>query len=667
MTVLLITIIIIIAFLCSTYGWGSMIARFAYGENDCHWAFLSALGLTCLIFSGGLLNALSLAYKEALYILFGAGIAFVLIDLYQRTRKRAVMTEASSRAPVDLLCYVLSIIIILGSAAFLIATLLPSNIFNFHDDFHLYLVRPFYMLQTGTLGGNPYEILGIESLGTQSFLQAFILMLFPVEFVNGLDAVFCFILSAFLLVAIAKSIQVHGLYLMLSLMALIAINPQTVNIAPLYSGTVMMLGMFIASAQSEGSLHETETGAGLRKTIPLAMFASALISLKMTFVIIVVVYSVLYFSMLLLFTRDRKHTIGRIVCFIASVSLFLLPWAAVYWEKYWHIFQHFLNGNILDTFGTSEVFSLRSSVVQLFSTDTLLYGGSYLDYGLVMIMLFLACVLSVYSFIKNNSSQFKIYTILVFASAISSIVSYFLNTLFFHPETALRYSCPAFIASLPLAALLLGSLLGVFKHNATDSMQNINIKRLIITSTLIILHLLLLVVFSNSLLERVSRAYYKRTTISFPLVDNPAYIKYNTYALSDEARKLVQGIQDITKHEQIILAWISKPFHLDFARNKIYTVSELGLFNPGLDIPRTENPEDIRAYLKKQGVRYVLWEFVGEGMKSNQQLKARLHSPFSTYQKIAEYNMYFRGMLLSIAKASNILYDKDGIVLFDLE
>ena len=76
---------VIIAFLVSTYGWGWMLARISYRDDDQHWAFLSALGLSCLIFLGGILNALRIAYVGGLYVIFGIGIVFTFLHCFDVT------------------------------------------------------------------------------------------------------------------------------------------------------------------------------------------------------------------------------------------------------------------------------------------------------------------------------------------------------------------------------------------------------------------------------------------------------------------------------------------------------------------------------------------------------------------------------------------------------
>jgi hypothetical protein len=660
--IFLLSVLIILSFLVSTFGWGSQIVKLSYGDTNCHWSFMSALGLATWIFLGGLLNMLRLAYWGSLCFLFCAGIGLTFLH-FRRSRNYIVHTLDSSRTIADRSLYLLSLIVIFSTVSFSIATLMPSNMFNYSDDFQLYLVRPFYMLQTGTLSGNPFEILGIESLGAQSFLQAFIVALFHPEYVNGFDIVFCFILTAFLLVGIADTLKVHGFYLMMSVLALILINPQVVNISPVYSGSTMVLGTIFASILLTNFLVNHETKSVFRALIPFALFLSALVSLKFTFVITAGLYSILFLLFLSSYMNKKKVFISISYCIIL-VLIFLLPWFVCYWEKYWLIIQHMLYGKIQGTLDSNGINSFKYMINKLFSPDNLFYGGSLLGYSFIMLILLILSVLSAYSLIVYKSTFFKANLIPVFAASLAGIVNFFANHYFFDINTSVRYSCPVFIAVLPLAFLLLGKNL-LFHSNSQDSKTKITLTVFGLRSVLVVLLVILIGCFWDVTKERINRGYHKRTAISFPIED-PNYLQYNKSALSKEVRDLVRSIQDKTDNGQTILAGISIPFHFDFSRNTIYYVHELGLFNPGLDIPNTGNPEDIRKSLKDKGIRYIIVADKGTWMKGFQKVDKDFISLYPVYKKIAENALYFRKMLIQLATMSNILYTEKGITLVDI-
>ena len=87
---------------------------------------------------------------------------------------------------VEVLLAVGLITLVIG---FAILTQFPPSAFNYHDDFQKYLAHPVRMLATGTLFGSPLSAIGSETLGGLAFLHAFPLLVAPVEYINGVDAI----------------------------------------------------------------------------------------------------------------------------------------------------------------------------------------------------------------------------------------------------------------------------------------------------------------------------------------------------------------------------------------------------------------------------------------------------------------------------------------------
>lgn len=652
-----------------------MLARISYRDNNQHWAYLSALGLSCLIFLGGILNALSIAYAGGLYVLFGIGIVFTVVALFRRRAINPIHRfEASSRGSFDLIFSSLSYIVILGAAAFLIVTLMPTNAFNYYDDFLKYFVRPFHMLQTGSLGGNPFDSLGFDSLGAQSFLQAFILAIFPIEYVNGFDSVFCFILTAFLLVGIAKTIKAHGLYLLVSLLALIIINPQVVNITAIYSGSVMILGMIFSSSL----LADPRSGSGIKsmvvRALPFALFVSALISLKMSFVFFVAIYSSIYFLIWLYFSRDKKHSAVIVAFIIVLILIFLLPWITVYRENYLYVLQHGFPSDPIEVSESNWFFFKSIMISQFLSSGYLLYGGSYFSYVFVMITLLMAGILSMCCVKRDENIAFRPYLISIFASGVAGVASYYFNTyITLDAESTLRFTCPVFIGTLPYSILILGSHLGLFHPDMRVNKPHPKAIQIGMTSMVIVLLIILIGFFWDNLQDRVRLAYYNRINLSFLLARDSLsidqYNRYNKYALSNKARDLMRSIQSNTEKGQAIFTWVDIPHHLDFTRNRIYTYTDSGIYNPRLwlNISFTNDPEDIRKYLKDMGIRYIMWQYNSKTMPSEESVRRSLMSTLPFYRKGVLYIVYFRKMIFALAEKSNVIYNSHGIILIDLE
>jgi len=470
---------------------------------------------------------------------------------------------------------------------------------------------------------------------------------------------------ASLLSGISQRLQAHGVYLLLAIAALILINPQTINIATLYSGSVMIVGMIFSSMILPDSSPPKEIKSLLMKSIPVAIFISALIALKTTLIVFAVLFFFLYFLILLIFINDKKLVIITTIMIAALVLLLLLPWIAIYRDNYWGIIQNILYTNQPDLFSGSN-YSSRSLITKSwFSSNRLYWGGSFLGYNILMLIMLMFSLLAAYASTKKKTVLPKPYLLAVLIACVVTIANYFITAFFWDPDTQIRYSCPVLIAILPLAILILGKQYDIPKSDVSVVACKGIFDRFRIPSVMLLILIIMVVFFGPALLERMSLVYHRRTVLAFPLP--MGYIGFNTTMFTEAARNDIRNVQNKTEENQKILAWVSVPFHLDFSRNKIFTVSEPGICNPWLRFPLNGSTEDIRKFIKDMGIRYVIWEYKGAALKKESEFNSYLRSPFLIYRKIAVYNLYFRKMLKALAEENRVIYNQNGIVIIDIQ
>ena len=668
----IVSILVILAFFISLYGWGRLVSKFLYPEDVGCWPYSVVLGLASWILLGGILNVIHLAYPVTLYAIFGLGVLLSLVFGFSWITK---VRPANSTWPtyqgeslrpfsgVNLLSYGLPLSLALVAVAFLVATLLPGDVFNYHDDFHTYFVRPVRMLQTGSMGGDSFDLLGIDSLGSQAFLQSFVVAGFPINYINGFDAILGFGLYAFLLIEIARRLEIHWVYIFSSLLIFIIINPQYTNVSALYSGSVLILALIFASCLLTRSYSNQNPRSSFLMAIPVAVLLSCLISLKLTFVVYSVFYFLVYFGLSILFSANRKlvAVIGAFTALVAIISI--TPWLVLHWPNY-SMLLGLAPAGLTDTMNTVDFFSRLTSgnfnkLLSLLSFDTLFWGGSYLDYNFVIVLLATALVISLYLLKSKQVEIEKRYLIPILSSCAAGIVSYFTNAYVFSSQLGVRYSCPVLIASLPAVLLLLGKYAvrhrtaGQVYKSGLSSVSRLGIMLLVSQGILVVL-------FSDVLIDRATRAYNAGTLVSFSI--HQGDVRYSKAALSDQSRESALSLQSKTEKGETILVWMSVPFHLDFARNRILTVMEPGLDNPWLNIPASENPESLVKYLRQLGVRYVMWEHAGYGMKTIREVLAQPSSHSSDFRN----NIYLRKTLTALANRSKILHYNDRIVVIDM-
>jgi hypothetical protein len=658
-----IAILTLLTFLISSYGLGLATMKWAVRDETNSFPLLTVIGVGCLIVMGGIMNLTGIAYPPAMYFLLLLGLMFFVIFFPQRFKMVQLLSRLStptdSTKNTNPLALLLPPLLVTLAVIFFAVTLLPTNVFNFGDDFQTYIPRPERMLQTGTLAGDPYEVLGLDSLGAQAFLQGFFLLKLPIEYLPGFDAVFSLGLAGALLVTVARKFNLNWVYATLSILTFLVINPQSVNLSALYSGVFVILGLLLTSCMLTERLNESRIAKPLGMAALAGLLISSLITLKTTLAFFAAIYCVLFCLGLFLITQNKRLVLILSVVIVLSVAIAILPWLLLYLPNYLTVINVFLH---TATETNANGFSLpKGNVSLLFSTHDLYYGGSTLHYGIITLMLIVLGISAVHFMLRSSRSQsHRRGNSLVAASACAAAIgTFFLDGMLFDPGTAVRYACPVLIATLPFA-LLVTSSNATFSHPSQQaSLAQTSFNIAVLAGTALVLAL-----FGSNLSDRLELAYNRRTTASFP-IKGPD-IQFNHYVLSEEARQNIHDIQYKTDAGATILAWISMPLHLDFAKNKIEIVTDPGLINPWLDMPLNGNSIDVAHYFKKHRVRYILWEFNKFGINSPNPYRKMLDSPYPVYRRIAERNLYLRNMLTSMMTGGTFLYNWDGFVLFDL-
>ena len=657
------SIIFFLFFLFACYGWGYAITRCSTFCKKDNFVFLSVVGIVCLVFLGGILNLARLAYPVALGILLLAGLTFFVIRYSSGARVWLTARQAGSLVTPGRLAQILEhnlpLAILIAAIVFYALMLLPSATFNITDDLQTYIPRPLRMLQTGTLTGDRLETLGIDSLGGQSFLHGFVLLGFPIEYLLGFDAVFCFALAGLLLIVIGSKFNLHWSYKASAIFVFIIINPRTANITAVYIASVIILGLSYASCLLLDQMEESGDGA-IPKMMAgiLGLLFAGLVALKITFVSYALAYFTIFFLGLLLL-RQGKQNVPKI-CGLVLLSAFiaLLPWLALHAATYASAIQA---GLYSPTPTTENGFSIpKGNIAALFSASSLRYGDSLLSYGIIVLVLAaVGCYALFITFYSKVAPLQRGYFLVVFSSCTAGVICYFFNGLFIYPGVSVRYSSPVIVATLPFALLAVAMTIPNTSH--TTKLLNPSGTRMAI---ILLLPLLIIIPFWNHFISRIERIYHEHAMLMFPIDDH--YIEHVHYLTSSDARQKIHEIQYMTQPDQKILAWISTPIHLDFPRNEIYSITDNSLLNPLLDIPLNSNVGDMIRHLKGQGIRYIMWQY-NDIMAGEERFRQMVSGQAPLTRRIGERGLYWRKMLASIMHEGSFLYHEDSMVLIDLQ
>ncbi|MCP4695814.1 MAG: hypothetical protein GY862_03035, partial [Gammaproteobacteria bacterium] len=440
----------------SVFGWGALFLRLPGLKFDENPFYTIACGLAFLIFSGGLLNDFSLVHPFVLNAILLAGIFISILFGMEIARKKKLSAKRlrhefsfwkfGSGTFLKGAHYLLIFVVLL----FLSTKLLPSSTFNHHDDLQKYMPRPVHMLQTGSLADSPFDATGVDSLGAQGFLHAFVINLAPITFLNVFDSVFCLILSALLLVDACKILKLKPFLPILPVFTLFLVNPQNVNVSSLYSGTLCVIALLISLEKLSEARQKRDFKIYLAHIVPAAMFFVALLCLKFTFIPFAFGYVFLYFILTAIQERNFSGMARDIVIFFTLTLIIIMPWLSLHLENYFQVLSLSGTQSEVKTGGTLFGGSLSAAFEnarQLFSVTELRDGGTALSYTLCMLA---TLIFLLFAFITDR----KTFSPAIAAACCTCFGIYFLYPFILPFDLGIRYIAPVLMAVFSISVIL---------------------------------------------------------------------------------------------------------------------------------------------------------------------------------------------------------------------
>jgi len=652
---ILISTSFIIIYLIAALGWGRLAASIIYNQSTGSVAYDVSLGMAIWIFLGGIMNAFQWVNSLSLNAILGAGLLFSSILLGQnilsRRKKRQIFSQllesvVSKEILLQKILNTLPVLIILAVSIYLAIYLLPASAFNYHDDYYKYLPRLFRLLHTGKVGGTPFDFVGIDSFGAFTLLQVFFVEHLSFKFVNGFDAVLCFLLSGLLINDLGRKLCLNFVYRSGAIIIFLVIQPQYVNISALYSGSLIILALIYSYLLFLSDQNSESIRKRLLAAIPISLFIASLLLLKITFVPFAATFFLTFFVLLLFLNNEREKVLIVSVFSAILVVIIIFPWITVAIENMLELINIFLT-KISQNAGIEEQAAAGASLIErFFVVKELKYGGNVIEFTFMYVLVLTAALAALFILITDNTSKRKDLLIVTASAGISFVVGLLFNIKYSHgdPYVGLRYTCPLLIAVLPAVILTMSRYLGAGYDERRDKFGRIDLIRIFCMFTILIM----VIILAPNRLEKFMDVSRQRTMLSFPITE--IYIKYNERALSENRHDRVRSVQEKTEPGTIIMTWFDTPFHLDFARNKIFTVASAININPDVTIEEnfTGGGEWLRDYLKDFGVRYVFW-----GYRGNPKSKSK-------------YNKEFDEALLAMSRNSKMIYDTGSKVFFDI-
>ena len=602
----------------SAWGWGKGIVD-RLGFKIDNKAVILAIGFLAIVTLVGYCAVFGFARPSVMIGIAGLGIAAAAWDFVASKSFRL-----SRPRPAQIL-----VALAFGAiVAYIFETQFPSFILNFHDDFEKYLTLPKRLLDTGTLAPGTLNALGSETMGPGSVFQAYILLFFPMPFVNGADAGWGFTLVILLAVsAIPKSyrrpsIEIATIILTATLYLYYA------NTSPLY----FPVGFLMCAILIEHSDVDTKNYA------IIGAVCAAAILFKPTSILFALVYPTIR---LIIGRKVNRHAIlPRIAWLSTGGSVVIAPWFLLNSSNYRQAIEY---GSQFPIHATELPEIIIRGIHPLFNQDSLPY--------IFIAVTTVAFPLAYWGKLSKNDLARSTEALIDTISSASIIFCCFVF-LYFSPilngyQSHWRYVVPiigglAFVA-IPRYTALIAS-------RATAGNRSSFLKWLPESALICAIALALPAAMATQrsvLTKGGGHFFLNKLSLGKTLSE---YKDFNRTVLwTTEAEDRVRKAQESVPAGEPILCWLNTNCYLDFSRNTIYDTDPAGLNSPWATIPET---------------RYVMWSRSGYGVRDLGTWEDRFDMNARREAKITMRSIQFLFWLKASLEQSDVLYDDGQLVVF---
>jgi hypothetical protein len=632
-----------LAIIASFAGWGWLVVkvlrlpetRLTIGRN-------AAIGMALSTIVGGALNLFQQVIPLLDLVYLTAGVLLSICALVKsRSKLPYYRVKASEYARRHKIVFSLASLLCLFALVKYSAAVSPGS-FHPDDDYLAYFTFPVKMIETGSLGQDPFSYRRLSSsLGGQVFLDTFSLVIGDVRNLHLIDqgVAFLILLLMFAEIAIAKAVDVR--WILLLVLGIELYQPPAVNISSLYTSVVLFLLLFtLLDGMAGDSSHQSRLRSYSSQATLLAITLASLVSLKYSATPAAGLLGLTYFALLLQRSSSWRKTLANAAFSVGLTVLFLLPWM---WSAYqssgtpfFGLLGHGFHGS---RYGTAvlptQVFRFQNLLAMVHNVQYVLLAilivltillfkerqtsnpSWIVDFSIVASMLISVAVITV------EMGGFQI-SRLSFPLVMAAVLYTIAGRARLFPPSELSLS-PNFLSSQAVAVLLVGLFVGAALNSfflSTDS-------------------LLSALWFSVTGQDIISRS---------------------------EAAEFQQMQSTVPKGQRLMVR-LSKNFLPDFKRNPIYIVDNPGLVSLPPGMPAFRGPERLATYLLGKQIRYLAYSYVDGGGLTNRQIsnifdpKSGTNAWILSNTKLA---VDFQDNLLRLALSRKKLFDDGRIFVLDL-
>ncbi len=436
----------------------------------------------------------------------------------------------------------------------------------FISDDGAYTLAPVEMLQTGGMSIDPFSDRLTASLGGESFLQALVLAVLPVDYVHLADPGLAFLGMGVLLLTIRRLKRAARLALTL----VFATYPCSIINA---SAAVVPVFLLLALART---LYQVRSGNPIGASMAAAVLLAAIVTLKTTLISIVLLFVFSWEVLLALMTRRlRPIALGAMIGILSFVMV--LPYMVRSYQASKTLLYPYLGEGY-----RKHTLALLPNKTAFSSTSRPRLSEKIRDVVPKPQSLFLlaGCGTAVWCTLRWRTSIKR--RALVLACCTAGLVNLVATISVFESAEFWRYG---YVARCFMVIICYGTLLRLASRSAMQMPVRIGVYLLIAGSIL----------------------YYGRKVVldsrELPDVVRGAITGRMRFTLAE--REQYGRIQASIPAGRPLFCFLDWPLLLDHTRNPVYFPDNIGSISPPPGIPLTGRSEKLADYLRGLGLTYV--------------------------------------------------------------
>ncbi|MBN1796196.1 MAG: hypothetical protein JW804_05940 [Sedimentisphaerales bacterium] len=636
-----------VTILLSFIGWGEVIKRALFAGYQIDWGQKASWGLAFSVVIGGILNIFAFISKATVLVYLLIGFLFWLhtifkIKLWKNNSPYHFIKNHCKNKVVVISVLLVLILVFLQYGGWVF-----RSTFNMHDDFHAYFVFPHKMLQTGSLGPDPFsERRIVASLGGQSFLHTFILSVLSEQNLTIIDPGLGVLITIGLLLGYFKDKDIPRKAAMFILIFFLLIPQKGPNV----TAVMVPLALFISLFRVLDCKDFQSNVFGSRIFV-IALITASICSLKTSFIPVCGVLYVLNYFLFFIKSDHKKKVVCEFLISSGLVGVFLLPWMiSMYQSSGTFLFPLFGRGYHGSAYGTfpSHTFGLTFTEVSNMLTDQMAN-----PYVISFIALAIANLRSRSLKICNGYNVALAFTI----SAAFNAIFLFIITRGLYP----RYS---FASSYATIIILMMSILANSTLKAERRFKRYTYVFVVVSVACVII--------GNRWPILKSRFNDHIEAIKFGCSSSNLSLQKDEFNTdprcipSDELRARYLRMQQSIPAGETVLTRLSYPFLLDFKRNTIFISDYSGGASPPPGMPFFKGAEPLSEYLISKSVRYVAYSYADEANFPKRFYLERLKHPSPWVAAQAKCTFDFQDNLRRLEKSKKKIYNDGRIFVLDL-